>query len=155
MIADWYVAATFSLAETSNFIASPESVSRRLSISTSQAKEALSRLERLGCLERNQRGRLVSSGKKYAAPRSAGNYFHKHHMENLELALTALDEYQKEKSSFSGIVMAVDPTKIPEAIQRIEAFRRDLCRFLEGGKRKQVFRMNIQLFPLSDKSDSK
>jgi hypothetical protein len=45
--------------------------------------------------------------------------------------------------------MAVDPALLPEAKDMIKKFRRRLSRFLESGKKKEVYTIAIQLFPVS------
>lgn len=149
LVADWYCSAVFSLAETKTFDDCPKVVSQRLGISVNQAKSALEILERLGLLIRDKRGRLAPSGNCYQAPRMPSVYFLKHHRENLELAVQALEE-RSDTDSFSGITMAIDPRKIPEAKRRIDKFRLELCDFLENDKAQEVYRLNIQLFALSD-----
>ena len=45
--------------------------------------------------------------------------------------------------------MAISTAKLSEARKLIMDFRRKLCAFLEDGQRDAVYRLNVQLFPLS------
>jgi hypothetical protein len=47
------------------------------------------------------------------------------------------------------MTMAVDPGKIPEAKKRILKFARELCEFMEAGKRSRVYELSVSLFPIS------
>ncbi len=152
MIANWYYFGILSLAETEGFNGSAIQVCQRLGIQLRQAKSALERLENMGLLVRNKTGRLVHSGKPYQTSQGIPNtYLRKHHQENLELARRSMEEDEFEQCDFSGITMAIDPAKLPEAKKRITKFRRELCQFLESEQKKQVYRMNFQLFPLSER----
>ena len=71
------------------------------------------------------------------------------HREGLGLAETAMCEAAFNLSDFSGITMSGDPRKMPEAKMLIWEFRRKMCQLLETGSRKEVFRMNVQLFPVT------
>jgi uncharacterized protein (TIGR02147 family) len=76
----------------------------------------------------------------------------KNHAQCLELALDALERVPIELRDFSGMIIAADPELLPEAKQRIRALRREITEILEGGKKKEVYRLSIQLFPLSNQS---
>lgn len=79
-------------------------------------------------------------------------FLRKGHKRKTLRGLQSLEEDPVELRDFTDITMAIDPSKIPEAKERIREFRRDLCAFLEDGEKKQVYQMNIQLFPLSHRS---
>jgi hypothetical protein len=49
------------------------------------------------------------------------------------------------------MTMAIDPKKLPQAKERIRDFRRGLSEFLESGNRSEVYRINIQLMPVTKK----
>ncbi len=61
-------------------------------------------------------------------------------LETLELHRTGAD--------FSGITTVISKKKLPEAIRRIREFRRSLAEYLYEGEKDEVYRINIQLFPL-------
>ena len=58
-----------------------------------------------------------------------------------------------QESDITGITMAIDSKKLKEAKKRITNFRRSLAEFLESGTRDSVYRLNLQLFPLSKAKD--
>ena len=53
--------------------------------------------------------------------------------------------------------MAIDPENLGEAKNMIKSFRKRLSKKLESGNKKEVYKLAIQLFPLSrgyeEKSD--
>lgn len=50
------------------------------------------------------------------------------------------------RSAFAWIV---DLDLLPEAKELIRSFRRKLVEFLESSEKEEVYKLNIQLFPLS------
>jgi hypothetical protein len=46
------------------------------------------------------------------------------------------------------VTMCIDPDLLEEAKKRIDDFNDSLCAFLESGKRKEVYTMEIGLFSL-------
>ena len=66
--------------------------------------------------------------------------------------MKAIDSLEKDPidvRDMSGITMAISTRKLPEARKLIMDFRRKLCAFLEDGHKDAVYRLNVQLFPLS------
>ena len=55
VISDWYYLAILSLMKTRGFKQSPQWISKRLGISQKEAKEAMTRLKRLGLIEKDKR----------------------------------------------------------------------------------------------------
>lgn len=70
------------------------------------------------------------------------------HKENLKLAEKHLIT-NFDLSDYSSMTMAIDCELLPEAKELILNFRRQLMRFLESGKKTEVYKLNIQLFPLT------
>ena len=149
-ISDWYHFAIISLAETQDFEDRPEWIAARLGISKTTAQYALERLERLGMLERGANGKLFSTGATYATSDEVASLaLRKSHMQSLELARRSLEEDAIEARDFTAATMAIDPARLPEAKKMIRRFRAELCAFLEGGEKKEVMKLCVQLMPLS------
>jgi transcriptional regulator with XRE-family HTH domain len=149
LMSSWYYMAILSLAETQDASADARAIATRLGIKEFEAKEALAALIRLkfiqivsGCLKRTIQQVTTSSD----VPSSA---IRKYHSENLKRADESLQRDAVEIRDFSSINMAMDPELLPEAKDMIKKFRRRLSRFLESGKKKEVYTIAIQLFPVS------
>ena len=152
VLGDWYYFAILSLAEIPEFSEDPEWIGRRLNISPKQAETAVERLLKLGMLVRNSEGALAPSGKSFATPDQVASLaVRRSHYQALELARTSLDRDSVEERGFHAMTMAIDPSRLEEARKRIKKFNRKLCEFLEGGEKKEVYRLATQLFPLSRK----
>lgn len=155
-IADWYHFAILSLAETEDYRDDAAWIGRRLGIPKTTAQAALDRLERLGMLERNAAGHLFSSGTSYSSSDEIVSLaLRRSHAQNLELARKSLEQDAVEERDFTAATMAIDPARLPEAKKMIRQFRAELCAFLEGGAKKEVFKFCMQLMPLSKDGEEK
>lgn len=154
LIADWHYFAILSLAETRGFRSSPEWIASRLGISKKIAEGAIERLVRIGLLESDPKnGKLRATGDQFAAISSVATpALRKANRQNLELAERALEEIPLEARDFTAITICFDPAKIEEARNRIREFRRNFADAMESGAKKEVYKICIQLFPLTRSS---
>lgn len=156
LISEWHYFAILSLAVTRDWNSDPAQVAARLGIQLREAKTALERLEKLGLLDRAKDGRLVATGKQFKTSNGIPNVFlRKHHLEGLDLARRSMEEDAYNECDFSSVTMAVSPALLGEAKKRITAFRKSLSDFLESDEKTQVYRMCVQLFPISDRKTAK
>jgi uncharacterized protein (TIGR02147 family) len=150
VIADPLHFSILSLLETDKFSGELRDIARRLGISAPEARSALGRLERIGLVRKGsgkyrltaQEARTTSHDISSAALREA-------HKRVLGETTSLIDEVSVELRDITSMTMAIDPKKLPEAKERIRAFRRSLSEFLESGRRTEVYRINIQLVPVT------
>ncbi len=153
LISDWYFVAVLALSEVPGFQGSPAWIADRFGIERAQARDALKRLERLGLLMRNSQGELVYANKPIRTttdiPSAA---IRKHHVDGLGLARRAMSEDEFTSCDFTGTTMAVSARKLPQAKALIRQFQRRLSKLMDvGDGNTQVYRVNVQLFALSDR----
>jgi hypothetical protein len=150
VLGDWYYFAILSIMETHEYRDDPPWIARRLGLSVRNVTVALRRLEKLDLIARDGDGRRVATGKSFSSPDQVVHMgVRKSHFQALDLARDSLGRDCIELRNFSAMTMAIDPARLPEATRRIQKFRRRLCAYLEGGTRREVYRLSIQLFPLS------
>lgn len=152
LIADWYHYAILSLTEIKGFKSKEEWIAKRLGISTIQVRAALQRLVRVGLLKVED-GRWVTTGRNLETPSDiASSALRRSHRQDLKRAMRALDEVALEERDITAMTMAIDVRRLPEAKRRIREFRKDMARFLEHGEANEVYNLNIQLIPLTEKT---
>lgn len=149
IFSEWYYFGLLSLAETDDFRDDPQWIAKRLNIQLRQARQALKTLEELNLIARNEKGHLAWTGKSIRTTNHVNPIIRKAHFDNLDLARRSLEQDDPDERDITTIMMAIDPAKLPEARERIKKFRRELCSFLEADAKKEVYRLVIQLFPLS------
>lgn len=148
-ISSWQHFAILALLEIKDFKGQERAISERLNIPFGIVSECLNRLEKLGLIEkRDQIWQLT--GKNMATPSQVPSAaLRKGHRQFIEKALQSLEADPVDVRDISGITMAVSKTRLAEAKVMIQDFRRRLSTYMEEGKRDAVYRLNIQLFPLS------
>jgi len=155
VISQWYYFAILSLAEIDDFKVDPKWISKRLNISLENARQALEILLKLELLV-VQNQKVVITGVQYTTPTDVANVSLKNHtVQTLELAKHSVMNDPVETRDFSTITMAINPSKIPQAKQMIKNFRKKISKLLETGKKEEVYKLSIQLFPLTGKVKEK
>lgn len=149
-ISEWYHFAILSLAETRDFKPEAEWISNRLNIKVSEANAAIERLLRLGMFKQANNGKLVLAKAQYrTSDEIASLALKKAHATNLELAKESLINDPIDKRDFNAMTMAIDVNKLPEAKELIREFKEKMCDILESGHKSEVYKVCIQLFPLT------
>jgi len=149
VISSWEHFAILALLQTESFRPNTMQIARRLNIPHGIALEALHRMERLG-LVAQQNETWINTGKNLATPSHVSNLALRGALRQyISKALDSLELDPIEVRDISGMTMAIASGKLPEARTLIKDFRRKLCAFLEVGHKDSVYRLNIQLFPLS------
>lgn len=148
VISSWEHFAILALLEISAK-SDYRNISNRLNIPLGIVIECLGRLEKLQ-LVKQIAGQWKLTGQNLSTPTNIPSAALRE--ANRQCILKALDSMEKdpvEIRDVTGITMAIDAAKIPEAQREIREFRRRLSQFLESGAKNSVYRLNVQLFPLA------
>jgi uncharacterized protein (TIGR02147 family) len=156
VIADWYHGAIMELTFTKDFNSDPKWISQQLGISEVEVKLAIKRLTRLELLE-SKEGILTKTVEQVSsADKSITSSAHKRLQKQvLKKAVDSLENDNIEIRNMTSMSMAVDPQKIPQAKKMIQNFSRELCAYLESGKRTQVYQLGVCLYPISKNQGEK
>ena len=122
-------------------------------ITASQVKSSIALLERLSMIRKNpetgfyeQTQGLISSGSE-----SYSSAVNSYIQQNLDVAQTALDRFDKTERNLSTLAFACDETTYAELVEMVRRFRREvLAKVSQCEKPNRVFQLGMQLFPLSD-----
>lgn len=149
-MSDWYYFAILSLMETDEFRSDSHWIASRLGLDVETVESALATMHQLGVIRFKAERELEATGRQYKTPDELRSFVKKRsHLQALDLAIKSVQEDDAAVTDFSAMTMAISLEKLPKARQRIMEFRREMCQFLEDGKKEQVYRMSIQLFPLT------
>lgn len=156
LIAEWEHFAVLSLIKTTDFKNDYQWISDRLGVSKFRAQEVVERLLSLGFLELNTDGSLKRVRAAYrSSDETVSLSVRKSHDENFELARESLQSDSINVRDFTSVTMAINPEKISIAKEMIRKFQDELSEVMESGPQSEVYRMSVQLFPLSKLSRSK
>jgi transcriptional regulator with XRE-family HTH domain len=127
-----------------------EDLAEKLQITQREARDCLERLGRLQ-LAVQREGLWYSTGRKFSIMNDiASSASRRVHHEYITKALSSLQSHVMEDRDISGVSMAISTKKLSMAKKMIANFSRELCEYLEADETKdKVYRLNIQLFPLS------
>lgn len=74
------------------------------------------------------------------------------HREMADFAKQSIDEFDVDNRNITGITMGVDRDAYEQIVRELSSFRRKVVAIANGSKMAdQVYRLNLQLFPLSKK----
>lgn len=147
MASRWVHFVLLEFAQINMVLPNPMELARRMGVPLSVVLEAIERLKRVGALEETATG--TKAVRNFTTTKMPGTSpaLKRLQKEILSAAARALDEFPLEMRDQSGITMAIDSSKIPEAKERIKRFRRELMEFLQEGKRDRVYQLSVSLFP--------
>lgn len=148
LIADWYHFAILSLLETKNAKSNPHWIAERLSLPVKQVHDAVERLVRLEMLKREGTRLVLTQASFTTTDHIRSLALQRAHTQNMELGKEVL-EIAVELRDFTAVTMAIDVDLLPEAKNLIRKFRDRMMTFLEQGNQREVYKLCIQLIPLS------
>lgn len=155
VISEWYHFSILELSRIAGFKMNSASISKRLGISEPIAATAIERLKGLNLLVSASNGSLKKSLSNYSTgniPSVAIRNFHRQMLKKARLAIENQDPIDRD---ISGITMAINPSKIPQAKKMIAEFRRELMTMLEASEDPTaLYHFSAQLFRL-DLTESK
>lgn len=155
-IADPIHFAILSLLETKAFSGLEKDIAQRLGLDVVEARAASKRLTRLGLTRVDAKGRLrLARSPGLATSHDVQNAaLRRSHRKVMQDAEAALEEVAVELRDITSITMAIDPARLPEAKEKLRALRRSMSEFLECGNRTEVYRLNVQLVPVTKRKKS-
>ncbi|WP_413582507.1 DUF4423 domain-containing protein [Bdellovibrio sp. HCB288] len=154
MVTSWEPYAILNLMKTDDFDSSTPWMAKRLALSEEKIDECLQLLESLKIIKKKN-DRWLRVPEQFTTttdiPRSV---IVEGHAANLRKTTEVLYSVPPTKRNFTTITMPINVEKFEEAKQVITQFRRKLCLLLEDGPKTQVYNLSIQLYPLTDVSES-
>jgi uncharacterized protein (TIGR02147 family) len=152
VIANWYHFAILSLVATKNFQSSSGFVAQRLGIKALDARFAVERLIQLGLLEeKNGVWTVVDNGAITTTDDFKSAAIQENLRQQLGLAEKALDNIPVELREFNNISVVMNQSDIPKAKKKIRAFIEDFNSEMERNRGEEVFQLNVQFYPLSQR----
>jgi uncharacterized protein (TIGR02147 family) len=114
------------------------------------AEVAVQRLKRLGMLVEAEDKTWTRGAAKYRIGDDIATVAsRKAHAQNLQLALSSLENDPKELRDFSTMTFAIDVEKLPQAKACIRQLQDELNRLAETGPKLEIYKFCTQLIPLT------
>jgi uncharacterized protein (TIGR02147 family) len=154
LMSEWYFNALLELLEIKNVPQDPKSIADQLNIEESKVMSALNLLQELGLItRRNNKWKVLIKNTTSWGNLNYVDIVNRVQMQNLEKGKKAIEEIDINDRSSIGLTVAMNPEDLPEARKLIYDSVSRIGTFLErkGSIKKQVFHLNVMLFPLSKK----
>lgn len=119
---------------------------------TTEVKKALALLQKVGLLGKDAQGNYVQAQKSVTTGNLevASLSVREMHRQMGELAVRALDEIPVKERDISGLTIGISETAYYRITQEIQDFRRRVSSIvMEDTDESRVYRLNVQLFPLT------
>ncbi len=149
IMAEWEHYAILSLTETKGFKSDIPWIAKKLSISEYRTKVCIDNLLHANLLElKNNIYTCTTSGVKTTTDISS-EALKKGRKQDLIIAEKAIDEIDVSLRDMSTIVFTLNKKLIPEIKDDIKKFRRKLAKKSESIPGEEVYKLSVQLFPLT------
>ncbi len=151
LMSEWQHFAILAFMKTSHFKPEVAYIADRMGVSARCVELAVQTLTRLGLIQvdaegnwhRSQAGHRTTDGLKDASVR-------KSHVETLDLARASMDNTDFQETDYTSLTFPLDKEDIPAARRKIRKFQTELFEeFNHDKKSKEVYRVAVQLFPLT------
>lgn len=154
-IADWHHLALWEMVERRDFEPRASWIARRLGISMTEAKLAFDRLRKLDMIRLDGKRWRKTHTRLQTKDLSKTTESHRQRIRQvLALASEAVTSVPYERRHFSGITINIDPARIPELRERMQAALWKIAEELQGSSPKQVYELSLGVFPL-EKAEEK
>ena len=150
LIADWYHFAILNLVEVDK-VKDTEQMAKRLGIPKDVAASAEQRLIDLGFLKKTRGGFKRIQNRLDAGYGIPSEALRKHNREKMELAIESLEKVPLNERDISSLTLPLDPSKISGVKREIQKFKEKINKICAKNTGREVYSLNIQLFPLSKK----
>ena len=150
VIAEWEHYAVLTLFDCAGFHPTIKNIQDRLNITRTRTEVVISNLIRYGLLIQDGKGELSKSHPRVRTSEDvASQALKQSHLEALDMGKQKLFDVDLELRDFSSVMMAIDPSQIPEAKNIIREFRKKMLKLCDDGLKTEVYQMAIQFYPLT------
>lgn len=141
--------ALLALTTASDFKLDSQWISDKLKISEESIQEILANLQTVGLISIQENKVVVGHEHILAALTAPSESARSAHKASLKRVIENIDNVPMEKRELSSVSVCIDPKKLPLAKARVHKFMERTARFLESGDKKEVYEINVQIFPWS------
>lgn len=150
VMSEWYHFAILNLIKLKTCQHKPLWMATRLNLPLDTVQKAIERLIKLGHLK-VVRGKYQRQKPSLSTSDDISDLTLKRaHQENLRLAARQLDRVSTPHRDYTALTMAVDPKTLPLVKKQIRQFQDEIALIMEKQNATEVYKMCIQLFPLTE-----
>lgn len=152
VISQWYHYAILELMQIEDFVADNKWIAKALNVNINEINLAVLRLQEVGLLEIDVRGRWrsTSGNNTTLSNHFTNSAFQLQQKQILAKAIEAMDKVDFKDRSQTSVTIACDSDLVGEVKIRIKKFQRELIQFIESeGRPKNVFHLSVSFYPVT------
>jgi DNA-binding transcriptional ArsR family regulator len=153
IIKDWEHIAILAYLQILKAKNSPGDMAKALQLPQAKIMRALTNLEKAGLLKRDGPRFKITHKSLITSRDIPSPALREAHGQYIDKAKRALTDFSIHERDITGTTLAISNKNLPKAKELIQQFRAELAELLEQGEANEVFRLNIQLFPLTHKKN--
>ncbi len=151
LIAKWQYFALLSVLKIQNVKWDLSKIAKKMNSSESDCEQMLTNLLSLELIK-VKNGRYFRARKTLEFADEVPSWAIKaSHAESLELARKSIYEVPYELRDHSSITLAINKKNFKKAQKKIRQFQLEMAELLESGSKSEIYRLNVQLFPMLKK----
>lgn len=126
-----------------------KTMARKLGLEKNAVAEALARLMGMGMMKKTRKGWTIEDPLQSVSTPAPNESLRECHRQFLLKAQESLKNDPFEIRDFSGVTITANPEKLPLVREAIRDFRLRMAELMDDGKATEVYRLSVQLFPLT------
>lgn len=155
---EWYHAVVRELVTHGGLGCDPESIAQCIvpAVSAGKIKKSIELLKNLGLIYQNENGVWQASDKVVSSEYEIQSVALKnYHLSMLERASEALENVQSHQREFQGLTISASNATLARMKERIRSFTDELLNMAasENEKAEEVYQINLQMFPLTKRTE--
>lgn len=155
IISEWEHYAILSLVETIDFQPKSKWIAERLGISDLRARICVENLLQAGLIKAEDINIILTHRGLKTTEDVPSHALRKARKQDLELALNSIDEISVELRDFSSSTMTLNLQDLQELKKMIRDFRKCFMSRAEKKKGNEVYKLSVQLLPLTKRRSSR
>jgi len=150
VIAEWEYYAIMSLVQTKDFKYEEKWIAGRLGITNYRARACIENLLQLNLVVEKDSTLLLTNKGLTTTHDVASAALKRARLQDLELARQSIDKVSVENRDLSSVTMTLKKNDIPKFKEKIKEFRREFMKDAESKTGDEVYKLSIQLIPLTN-----
>jgi uncharacterized protein (TIGR02147 family) len=149
----WYHFAILTLAQMGELSADPKAISKRLGITPSESKSAISRLVYFGYIERQGEHFVRTDTPCVIDSKKSSRSLRKFHQVRLLSAEQELEHFEQvriDQRHFQTLFIPTSKVKVKRAKVMINQFHDELIAYLMADQPDEIFQLSLQLFSIEN-----
>lgn len=156
IVGNWLCYAIREMITIEGFYADLDWIQNRLvfPVSKIEIESALTLLKKTKLI-RIENGKWVSDPVTLETPKDIQSAaIRNYHHETLNLGMKALESISAEEREFSSLNLNIKKSDVPRIKKFLQNFQDEFCASSESGSGDEVYQLNLQFFPLTQKAPS-